>query len=263
MRRARFKRRGVLAVGADIDADELVCLRDGRVEIRGLEAAFDHDIGRAVVMHARRAGLQRLLRVDNRRQFSNLDRHRFGDILGLSGRRRDDGGDRLAGEAHHVGRQDRLRDRLIIELVQHRPDRPHAVEIGGAINARSVRRGDADDAAGGNGAADEAHPKGGVEIAGEAAAAGHQRRVFQPADGAANPFHSGAGGRGCHGRVGSIGLDMESARHRREPGIVDFCRFAGRFELKQRPVDEIEQARLRSSSTRSRRCGAIGNRPSA
>ena len=201
MRGARFKRRRVLAVGADLDADDLVRPRDGRVEIRGLETAFDHDIGRTIVMHARRAGFQRLLRVDNRRQVRNLDRHRFGDVFGLRGRRRDDGGDRLAGEAHHVGRQDRLLDRLIIELVQHRPDRPHAVEIGGAINARSVRRGDADDAAGGNGTADETHPLGGVEIAGEAAAAGHQRRVFQPADGAADPFHSGAGGCACHGWI--------------------------------------------------------------
>jgi hypothetical protein len=199
MRRARFKRRRVLALGADLEPDDLVCLRDGRVEICSLETAFDHDVGRAVVMHARRAGFLRLLRVNDRRQVRNLDRHRFGDVFGLRGRRRDDGRDRLAGEAHHVGRQDRLLDRLIVELVQHRPDRPHAVEIGGAINARSVGRGDADDAAGGDGTADETHPKGGIEIAGEPAAAGDQRRVFQPADRTADPFHSGAGGCACHG----------------------------------------------------------------
>ena len=86
VRGARFKRRRVLAVGADLDADDLVRPRDGRVEIRGLETAFDHDIGRAIVMHARRAGLQRLLRVDDRRQVGNLDLHRFGDVFGLRGR---------------------------------------------------------------------------------------------------------------------------------------------------------------------------------
>ena len=65
MRRPRFKRRRILAAGANTDADDLVCPRDRRVEICGLEAAFDHDVGRAVVMHLRRAGFQRLLRVDD------------------------------------------------------------------------------------------------------------------------------------------------------------------------------------------------------
>ena len=36
----------------------------------------------------------------------------------------------------------------------------------------------------------------GGEIGREAAASGHQRRVFQPPDRAADPFHSGSGGRG-------------------------------------------------------------------
>ena len=59
------------------------------------------------------------------------------------------------------------------------------------------------DAARSDGAADEAHQRAGGEIAGEPAAAGHQRRVFQPADGAADPFHSGAGGCACHGGLNS------------------------------------------------------------
>ena len=33
-------------------------------------------------MHARRTGFQRLVRVDDRRQVRDFDRHRFGDIFG-------------------------------------------------------------------------------------------------------------------------------------------------------------------------------------
>ena len=84
--------------------------------------------------------------------------------------------------------QDRLADRLVVELVQHRRDLLHAVKIGGGDHHRAVRRDDALNFAGGDRAAHEAHPMRGGQVGGEAALAGDQRRVFDAADGAADPF---------------------------------------------------------------------------
>jgi len=84
--------------------------------------------------------------------------------------------------------QDRLADRLVIELVQHRQDRLHALEIGGGDDRRTRRRFDILNLSRSDRAAHEAQPVGGGEIGGEAALAGDQRRIFNAPNGAADPF---------------------------------------------------------------------------
>ena len=81
------------------------------------------------VVDTRRVGPQRILRVHDCGQFGDLDIHALGKVLRLGARRRNDCGDRFAHEAHHVLGEDGLLDGLIIELVQHGPDRPHAFEV--------------------------------------------------------------------------------------------------------------------------------------
>ena len=147
-------------------------------------------------MDERSAGLERVECVGDRSQLGNLNADRVRDVLRLGGRWCDDGRNRLADEAHNGARQDRLFDRLIIEFVQHRPDRPRAGEVLGANDRYAARRADADDAAGRNGAADEADVVRRWKIGGETAAPGDQCRVLEPPDGTADPLHSGAGGSG-------------------------------------------------------------------
>ena len=78
-------------------------------------------------------------------------------------------------------------DRLVIELVQHRRDRLHALEIGGGDHHRARRRVDLVDLARRRPGCARSAPSARRQIGGEAAVAGDQRRVFQPADGAADP----------------------------------------------------------------------------
>jgi len=152
-------------------------------------------------MDARRAGFKRIAGVDHRRQLDDFDLDCFGAVFGLRRRRRNHRRNRLADKTHDILRQDRLFDRLIVELMQHRPDRPHAHKVGCGINPRACRRRDADNAAGRDGAADKAHPVRGGKVGGEVAAARHQRWIFQPPDGAADPCHPGAGGCVVHASV--------------------------------------------------------------
>ena len=198
VRATRLERRRVLAVGAQRDGDAPFRLRHRDIEFGRGKNAFDHDIAGAIVVHQRRAGFERLARIDQRRPVLDLDRDLIGDVLGLGGGRREYGGEGFADKAHHVLRQDRLRDRPVIELVQHRRDRPHAGKIGAGDDWRTVRRGDGDDAPGRHWAADKAHRISGGEIGGEAAAALDQRRVFQPPHRAADPFRPKAFGRARH-----------------------------------------------------------------
>ncbi len=132
MRGTRFERRRILPVRSRLDANAPRRPRQ-RVGIAGrFHPAFDDHIGiiRDVGMHPRRIRSKRLAGIDHRRQFADFEFDRVGHVLRRGRRRGDDRRHRLADEAHHVFRQNRLLDRLIVELLQHRPDRPHAVEIG-------------------------------------------------------------------------------------------------------------------------------------
>ena len=83
-------------------------------------------------MNLRRAGGERRARVDHRRQSRRSSTSTRSAMSSASASlARDDGGDRLADKAHHAVGQHRLADRQVVELVQHRRDRLHAVEIGG------------------------------------------------------------------------------------------------------------------------------------
>ena len=83
--------------------DGLVCPRDGRVEIRGLEAAFDHDIAGASSCTRGAPGVSASCASTTARQVGDLDRRPLRRCLRPRPGGGDDGRDRLAGEAHHVG----------------------------------------------------------------------------------------------------------------------------------------------------------------
>ena len=173
-----------------VDADTAMRARHRRIEIRGGETALDHDVAGKPVMDARRIRLQRILGLDHRGQGVDLNVNRVGEVFRLSGRGGDNGCDRFADETHDIRGEERLLDRLIIEFVQHGLDRPRALQVGRAKHPRIARRLDCGDAARGDRAADEAHPVCCRQIGREPPASGHQRRVFKPPDGAADPFCS-------------------------------------------------------------------------
>ena len=194
VRRARLHRRRVLPVRARLDGDDLVRAVPDRVEAGGLHFAFEDDIAGRLGVHLRRAGGERGERIDHRHGRLDHEIDLLGDVFGVGCARSHDGGDRLADKAHDAVGQDRLADRPVVELVQHRQDFLHALEIGGGDDHRAVRRIDPRDFSRRQRAAHEAHPMRRRQVGGEAALALDQRRVFQPADGAADPGHAGAFG---------------------------------------------------------------------
>jgi hypothetical protein len=163
-------------------------------------------------MNAGRIGGKRVARINDRGQFGDLDFDLVRDVFRRRGGWGKNGGNGFTDKAHDILGQDWLLDRLIIELVQHRPDRPHAFEVRRSNDLCFVWRGDADDAAGGDRTADEAHIVRGGKIGREPATPGHQRRVFQPPDGAADPLHSGASSGGFH--VSALFRIAAARRHR-------------------------------------------------
>ncbi len=189
---ARLHRRRVLAVRARVDRDDLVRAAPGGIETFALELAFEDDIARRFGMDLRRAGCERRARVNRGLDLGDIERDLIDNVLGFFLARRDHGGDRLADETHHAVGQNRLRHRLVVELVQHRLDRLHVGEIGRGDDPRVLRRVDLADFAGGDGAAHEAHPVHRLHVSREAAAAGDQRGILQPPDGTADPGHAGA-----------------------------------------------------------------------
>ena len=191
---ARLHGRRVLPARAHVDLDDFRRAVPGHVEIGRFEFAFQDDIAGGDRMNLRRAGSERVTRVDHRRGLVDCHLNQIGDVFGLFLARRDDCRDRLADKAHLAVGQDRLADRLVIELVQHRQDRLHALEIGGGDDRRVRRRFDVLNLSSGERAAHEAHPVDGGEIGGEAALAGDQRGIFDAPDGAADPFEPGAFG---------------------------------------------------------------------
>jgi hypothetical protein len=121
------------------------------------------------------------------RRFLNLDGDAVGQVLGGLAAISHHGRDRLAGKAHHFTRQDRLGDRGIFELVEHRDDRAQRGDFRGCHHHHALRRQHPHVAARRNRTAHEPHPLGGRQVAGEAALSGHQCRVFDPAQRAADP----------------------------------------------------------------------------
>ena len=86
--------------------------------------------GATAWMRARAVG-KRVVRIDQWLLFGDRELDLVDDVLGLFLAGGDHGGDRLAGEAHFAVGEDRLADRLVVELVQHRRDRLEAFHIGG------------------------------------------------------------------------------------------------------------------------------------
>ena len=82
---------------------------------------------------------KRVARIDDRRLIADDEFDLVNDVLGFLFGGSDDRRDRLADEAHLAVGEDRLAERLVLELVQHRQDRLHAGEIGGGDHHRAVR----------------------------------------------------------------------------------------------------------------------------
>ena len=85
MRGARFERRRVLPVRARVEANAPRAPASAASKSGGLELAVDHDIAGSLVMDARRIRPQRVVRVDDRRQFGDLDVNAIGEIFGFGG----------------------------------------------------------------------------------------------------------------------------------------------------------------------------------
>ena len=94
------------------------------------DGAFDDDVAGGFGMHQRRAVGQGLAAVGQRGGFGDVDLDLIAKILRLILARGKHRRDRFAGEANHAVGEDRLSDRDIVELVQHRPDRLYRLEIG-------------------------------------------------------------------------------------------------------------------------------------
>ena len=184
----RLHRRRVLAVRARFDFDNFMRAIPDHVEVGRFESAFDDDVARRFGVHLGCAAEERRARIDNRGRFRNRKLNQVGDVFRFFLARRHHGGDRFADKPHDAGGQDRLADRLVVELVQHRRDFLHALEIGGSEDHRVLRRANVHDFSSRHRAAHKAHPMRCGEIGGEAPLAGDQRGIFQAANGAADPL---------------------------------------------------------------------------
>ncbi len=145
-------------------------------------------------MHLRRAGLERVARVGHGRRFVYREFDAIDDVFGFFFAPRHDGRHRFADEAHNAVREYRLPDRLVVELVQHRRDFLHVLEISRRDYHCIGRCADISQLSGGYRAAHETHPMGGGGIRCKAALPSDQSGILKPADGAADPRHAGAAG---------------------------------------------------------------------
>ena len=104
----------------------------------------ERDIARHVIPDLRRAGLRRLARADHRGQRLDVERDRFGGVLGLRDRLRDHAGDRIADEAHFVAgerRPRRIADRRAVAALERQVAFEPAIagQIGGGIDREHAR----------------------------------------------------------------------------------------------------------------------------
>ena len=128
---ARFHRRGVLPARARFDLDDLGRARSRTPsKLGGLDAAFDDDIARHIGMDSSGApaSAPRCASVSGAISLM-AERNLIGEVLGRRRARRHHRRHRLADKAHGVGRQNRLADRLVVELVQHRQDRLDTFQV--------------------------------------------------------------------------------------------------------------------------------------
>ena len=193
-RRARLHRIDDNAVGAEPQFCDMRRARKRGIDLfRIAEMEIEPDIARHVVVKDRRIGSVGLGRFGDRRQRIDVDRYRFGGVLGLRLRLGDDRGDRFADMPDLIRRQHIMRrrqHRLAVAAVhdlarRQRPD-PALRQILGGIDRehprhRARRRGvDAADDAVRHMAAH--HHRiglaGEVDVVGVMALAAQQHRVF-------------------------------------------------------------------------------------
>ncbi len=172
---------------------------DGKLELDdvGGVAEYRIDVAIALADHRRFAAMAGRefgrcgVRVEQRRQFFDLDRDQIGRVLGdimIGGK---DRGDRIADIAHAVFGENRLAVRIERRnAALAKIDRRHLGNVGCGPHREHARHGprrrrvDRHDAAMGMAGAHDAHVKlmREIDIAGERAASGDQRRIFQPLD---------------------------------------------------------------------------------
>ena len=194
MRRARFHRCGVLAMRADVELDGLGRTIPHGVEARRFDFALEDDVAGRFGVDLRRTVLECVAGLDEGLRGIDFNLDQVGDVLGFFLARRDDRGNGFADVTDDFIGKDRLADGAIRKFMQHRRDHLHALKIGGGDHHFAAGIADLDDLAGGFRAPHKAHPMCGGQVGGEATLAAHQRRIFKPADGAADPFQSGAFG---------------------------------------------------------------------
>ena len=210
MRAARLHRQRVLATRARVDGDDLGSGGARGVEARRLHAALDNDVRRRLGMDTGSSFEQGGARIDDGIRLLDLDLDLIGDVLGRLRALRQHSGNRLSDVAHDAVGEDRLGDRHVVELVQHRPDRLDVPQIGRRHDGGAIRSRDAHDASGGHGAAHEAHVVHRRQIAGEASNASDQRRILEPPDRPPDP--RGACSRARLFRVSGHAAERSKAR---------------------------------------------------
>ncbi len=123
---ARLERHAGVPAELEGRLDDLVGVREGAVDLAGVEVALEGEVVAELGMDRRRAGRERRLDVDDRLELLPVDRHELGRVLGLGPAARDDGRHGLALPAGTVDRERVLRRRLeALEVRQHADPRRH------------------------------------------------------------------------------------------------------------------------------------------
>ena len=141
--RARLHRRGNQALAEQIERHFVRGLRKRFLDLGGIAIAHGgNDVVGRIRPHHRRARLDRLERIDHRRQHLVVDLDRFGRASAPHPRGRDHGRHRLAGKAHDLVREQtprRHRHRLAVRPHEHRQRRQRADivpdQIGAGVDA--------------------------------------------------------------------------------------------------------------------------------
>ena len=144
--RARLHRRRRQPLADEVERDDVLCLGENLLDLVGVAIAHRrHDIVGCGRPHHRRAGLDRLQGIDDRRQHLVVHHDRLRRGLRLHARFRHHGGDRLAGVTHHFMRKQpprRHRHRRAVRALEDVQRREAADIVLDEIGA-GVDRGDA------------------------------------------------------------------------------------------------------------------------